>query len=244
MENLPLGRNAIGSKWVFKVKAKPGGSVDSFKARLVAQGFSQRAGVDYSETFSPVVKLSTLRTVLAIAAKRNMHMHFADIETAFLYADFQEDIYMRQPKGAEDGTPRVMRLLKSIYGLKQASREWYKLLHRILSSLGLKRATSDTILYTMNHQVHSICIIVVYVDGLLIVSNSLEWITSARRVIGEQFHMTDFDVAKLILGMDIVRNREVGTICLSQEQYTKVILEKYGMLDSALSKIPMAPTHY
>ena len=118
MEHLPLGRNAIGNKWVFKVKAKSDGSMDRFKARLVAQGFSQRAGVDYSETFSPVVKLNTPRTVLAIAAKRNMHMHSADIETAFLNADLQEEIYMRQPKGAEDGTPRVMRRLKSIYGLK------------------------------------------------------------------------------------------------------------------------------
>jgi hypothetical protein len=90
MENLPLGRNAIGNKWVFKVKAKPDGSVDRFKARLVAHGFSQRAGVDYSVTFSPVVKLSTMRTVLAIAAKRNMHLHSADIETAFLNDDLIE----------------------------------------------------------------------------------------------------------------------------------------------------------
>jgi histone deacetylase 1/2 len=119
MENLPLGRNAIGNKWVVKVKAKPNGSVDRFKARFVAQGFSQRAGVDYSETFSQVVKLNTLRTVLAIAAKRNMHMHSADIETAFLNANLQEEIYMRQPRGAKDGTPPVMRLMKSIYGPKK-----------------------------------------------------------------------------------------------------------------------------
>jgi hypothetical protein len=129
MENLPLGRNAIGNKGVFKVKAKPDGSVDRFKARLFAQGFSQRSRVDYSETFSPVVQLSTLRTVLAVAVKRNMHMHSVDIETAFLNADLQEEINMRQPRGAEDETARVMPLLKSIYGLKQASRIWYKLFH-------------------------------------------------------------------------------------------------------------------
>jgi hypothetical protein len=154
MENVPLGRNAIDNKWVFKVKANPDGSVDRFKARLVARGFSQRAGVDYSETVSPVVKLSTLRTFLAIVAKRNMHMHSADIETTFPNADLQEEIYMRQPRGAEDGTARVMRLLKSIYGLKQASREWYKLFYHTLSSLGVTRATFDTSLYTMNHPWH------------------------------------------------------------------------------------------
>jgi hypothetical protein len=174
-----------------------------------------------------------------------MHMHSADIETAFLNAELQEEIYMRQPKRAEDGTPRVMRLLKSIYGLKQASREWYKLFHQTLSSLGLKRANSDTSLYTTNHPMHGICIVLVYVDDFLIVSDSLKWIESAKRAIGDQFRMTDdFGEAKFILGMDIVRNKEAGTIILSQEQYTKEILEKYGMLDSTPSKVPMAPTHY
>jgi histone deacetylase 1/2 len=105
MENLPLGRNAIGNKWVFKVKAKPDGSVDPFKARLIALGFNQRAGVDYSETFSPFGKLNTLRIVVAIAAKRNMHMHSVDIETAFLNANLHDEIYMRQSRGIEDGTP-------------------------------------------------------------------------------------------------------------------------------------------
>jgi hypothetical protein len=113
-----------------------------------------------------------------------MHMRSADIETAFLNADLQEDIYMRRPKGTEDRTLRVMRLLKSIYGLKQASREWYKLFHKALSSLGLKRATSDTDLYTMNHSLHGVSIVLVYVDDILIVSDSLKWIESAKRAIG------------------------------------------------------------
>jgi hypothetical protein len=95
MEDLPLGRDAIGSKWVFKANAKLDGSVDRFKARLVAQGFNPRARVDFSETFSLFVKHNTLRTLLSIAAKRNMHMHSADIACAFLIVDLQEDIYMR-----------------------------------------------------------------------------------------------------------------------------------------------------
>jgi hypothetical protein len=100
IENLPTRRNAIGKKWGFEVKARPGGSVDRFKARLMALGLSQRARVDYSKTFSPFVKLSTLRTVLAIAAKRNMQMHLADIETTFRNDDFQVEIYIRHPRGA------------------------------------------------------------------------------------------------------------------------------------------------
>jgi hypothetical protein len=244
IESLPLGRNAIGNKWVFKVNAKPDGSADRFKARLVAQRFSQRAWVDYFETFSLVVKLSTLRTMFDIAAKRNMHMHSANIETTFLNAYLKEEIDMRQPRGPKDGTPRVMRLLKSIYGLKHASREWYKLFHQTLSSLGLKRATDGTILYTMNHPLHGTCIVLVYVDDILIGSDSLKWIESAKPAIGDQFRMTDFGDAKLILGMDIIRNIEAGTISPSHEQYTKEILEKYGMLDSTPSKVPMGHGAY
>jgi hypothetical protein len=153
-----------------------------------------------------------MRMVLAIAAKRNMYMHSANIETAFLNAYFQENIYMRQPKRAKDGAPRVMRLLMSINGLKKASRKLYKLFYRILSSLGLKRATSETSLYTMNYHVQGICIVLVYVDDILIVSDSLKWIESAKRAIGEQFHMTGFGEAKFILGMDSVKSREAETV--------------------------------
>jgi hypothetical protein len=135
-------------------------------------------------------------------------------------------------------------VLKSINGLKQASREWYKLFHQTLSALGLKRATSYTNLYTMNRPLHGICFVVVYVDGILIVSDSLKWIESTKHAIGEQFRMTDSGQAKFILGMHIVINREARTMSLSQEQYAKEILEKYGMLDNTPSKVLMAPTDY
>jgi hypothetical protein len=122
---------------------------------------------------------------------------------------------MRHPRGAEDETPRIIRLLESIHGLKQASREWYKLFFQTLSSIRLIRATYDTNLYTVNHPVHGICIVQVYVDDILIVTNSVKWIELAERAIGEQFRMTDLCEAKLLLGMDIVRNREAEIICLS-----------------------------
>eukprot|EP00873_Tetraselmis_striata_P042306 jgi/Tetstr1/462570/TSEL_007556.t1 len=192
-------------------------SVNRFKARLVAQGFSQQAGVDYHATFSPVVKLSTLRTCLAVAAARGMHIHQIDIETAFLNASLKEEIYMRQPKGAEDGTDNVLRLLKSIYGLKQAYREWYELIHKTLTGLGLARSNSDTSMYSMNHPRYGICIVLVYVDDILVVSDSVEWIRSAKSAIGAEFNMTDFGEAAFVLGMDLTRCWASGTIRLSQE---------------------------
>eukprot|EP00873_Tetraselmis_striata_P026590 jgi/Tetstr1/446854/TSEL_034332.t1 len=241
---LPVGRHAIGNKWVFKVKANSDGSVNRFKARLVAQGFSQQAGVDYHATFSPVVKLSTLRTCLAVAAARGMHIHQIDIETAFLNASLKEEIYMRQPKGAEDGTDNVLRLLKSIYGLKQASREWYELIHKTLTGLGLARSNSDTSMYSMNHPRYGICIVLVYVDDILVVSDFVEWIRSAKSAIGAEFNMTDFGEAAFVLGMDLTRCWASGTIRLSQEQYTLELLEKYGMQDCSPAKTPMGSGHY
>eukprot|EP00873_Tetraselmis_striata_P002664 jgi/Tetstr1/422928/TSEL_013708.t1 len=211
-------RHAIGNKWVFKVKANSDGSVNRFKARLAAQGFSQQAGVDYHATFSPVVKLSTLRTCLAVAAARGMHIPQIDIETAFPNASLKEEIYMRQPKGAEDGSDNVLRLLKSIYGLKQASREWYELIHKTLTGLGLARSNSDTSMYSMNHPRYGICIVLVYVDDILVVSDSVEWIRSAKSAIGAEFNMTDFGEAAFVLGMDLTRCWASGTIRLSQEQ--------------------------
>jgi hypothetical protein len=103
-----------------------------------------------------------------------MHMHSVDIETSFLSADLKEDTYMRHSRGAEDGTSRVMRLPQSIFGLKQASREWYQVFHRTISSFGIKQATSETSLYNVNRPIHGICIIIVYVDGPLIVSDALD----------------------------------------------------------------------
>eukprot|EP00873_Tetraselmis_striata_P002189 jgi/Tetstr1/422453/TSEL_013291.t1 len=241
---LPVGRHAIGNKWVFKVKANSDGSVNRFKARLLALGFSQQAGVDYHTTFSPVVKLSTLRTCLAVAGARGMHIHQIDIKTAFLNASLKEEIYMRQPKGAEDGTHNVLRLLKSIYGLKQASREWYELIHKTLTGLGLARSNSDTSMYSMNHPRYGICIVLVYVDDILVVSDSVEWIRSAKSAIGAEFNMTDFGEAAFVLGMDLTRCWVSGTIRLSQEQYTLELLEKYGMQDCSLAKTPMGSGHY
>lgn len=119
-----LGRRAIQNKWVFKVKTATDGSVSRYKARLVAKGFSQREGVDYSETFSHVVKFDSIRTIILIAAVEDMHIIQFDVETAFLHGAIEEDIFMAQPKGFVDSShpTKVCKLQKALYGLKQALR--------------------------------------------------------------------------------------------------------------------------
>lgn len=139
LTELPEGRKVIGSKWVFKVKHNADGSVEKHKARLVAQGFSQKHGVDYDETFSPVVRFESIRTVIALAVKKGLKMHQMDVKTAFLYGELEEEVYMRQPEGfvVEGQEHLVCKLNKSLYGLKQSPRCWNHVLDEQLQSMDL-----------------------------------------------------------------------------------------------------------
>lgn len=122
--NAPKGESIIDNKWVFKIKRRPDGSVERYKASLVARGFTQKYGINYKETFSPVVRHSSIRAILAICAARKMTLLQFDVKTAFLYGELTENVYMKQPVGYNDGSGKVCKLLKSLYGLKQASRCW------------------------------------------------------------------------------------------------------------------------
>ena len=163
----PPSQNVIGSRWVFKVKHKANGSVDKFKDRLVAQGFTQRYGVDYFDTYSPVVKPVTVHLVLAVALSQNWSVRQLDISNAFLHGVLEETVYMRQPPGFED--PRhpdhVCKLHKSIYGLKQSPRAWYSRLSDRLHQLGFTTAKSDTSLFVFSQNCITIYMLV-YVDDI------------------------------------------------------------------------------
>lgn len=121
--------------WVFKIKRRTDGSIERHKSRLVAKGYSQRPGIDYKETFSPVIRLESVRILLAIVARDDLEMIHFDVKTAFLYGDLREDIYMRQPRGYEKDGNLVCKLQKSLYGLKQAPREWNRCFMSFLNSL-------------------------------------------------------------------------------------------------------------
>ncbi|XRB18257.1 integrase catalytic domain-containing protein [Pseudoscourfieldia marina] len=165
-------KNLIGCKWVFKIKLNSDGSIARYKARLVAQGFSQIHGVDYSETYAPVVQYQTLRTLLAIYSARGFYFGQIDVETAYLYALVQELIYMRPPKGTNYGPNKICRLLKSLYGLKQAGRNWYLDLKDYLVELGFKPGEVDIGMYSAAVGTENEIWILVYVDDIIFASKN------------------------------------------------------------------------
>jgi hypothetical protein len=142
---LPPGRKAIGCRWVLLIKHKAGGSVDRYKARLVAQGFSQRPGLDFKETHAATLKWATLRAILALAAFEDMFTKSVNITSAFLHGDIDEGIYLKQPEGFPQGKKEdVMQALKGIYGLKQGPRIWHQKLDSVLSKLaGIQEDPSE-----------------------------------------------------------------------------------------------------
>jgi hypothetical protein len=143
------GMNLINCKWVFKIKRKADGSIDIYKGRLVAKGFKQQYGIDYEDTFSPVVKIATIRLVLSLAVARGWCLRQLDVQNAFLHGILEEEVYMKQPPGFENrnASHLVCKLDKAIYGLKQAPRAWYSRLSTKLISLGFRASKSDTSLF-------------------------------------------------------------------------------------------------
>ncbi|GKA90186.1 putative RNA-directed DNA polymerase [Tanacetum coccineum] len=187
LEDLPTGKRAIDSKWVYKIKFKPNGEVERYKARLVAKGFTQKEGVDYHDTFAPVAKLVIVRTLLAVAVKRDWIIHQLDVNNAFLHGDLDEEVYMKIPQGfSKDGETRVCRMRKSLYGLKQASRNWYHKFTTFLSGLSFRHSKADHSLFI--YQTASIMVVVlIYVDDIIITENCLNKIQEIKKQLDKEF---------------------------------------------------------
>jgi histone deacetylase 1/2 len=166
------GNNVIDSKWVWKKKYKADGSLDKYKARLVAKGYKQRYGIDYEDTFSPVVKPATIRVVLSLAVSQGWNLCQLDVSNAFLHGHLEEVVYMKQPPGYEDETlpEYVSKLDKALYGLKQAPRAWYPRLSTKLHMLGFEASKADTSLFFFFRKGSLVMFVLVYVDDIIVAS--------------------------------------------------------------------------
>ena len=239
---LPVGRRAIGCKWVFKIKRRADGSIDRYKARLVAKGYSQLYGIDFTETFAPVVRFSSLRAILAIAAAADYEIHQMDVKTAFLNGDLDEDIYMEQPEGHRAvgaQADHVWKLNKSLYGLKQAGRAWNHKIHAALLDLDFASLHSDSCVY-VKHAGSNVIYVLVYVDDLLLATNDMAQLNATKAALSSRFDMKDMGEAHFILGVQITRDRARRQLSLCQREYIRTILERYGMHDCKAVRSPMA----
>ncbi|KAJ9553286.1 LOW QUALITY PROTEIN: hypothetical protein OSB04_017331 [Centaurea solstitialis] len=240
LTDLPQHYRAVGRKWVFKKKTDMDGNVHTFKDRLVAKGFTQTHGIDYDETFLPVAMLKSIRILMAISAYFNYEIWQMDIKTAFLNGKLTEDVYMEQPEGFEDpkNPNKVCKLLKSIYGLKQASRSWNLHFDERIKEFGFAKSEFEPCVYT-KFSGSIITFLVLYVDDILLIGNDVPTLQSVKSWLSRCFQMKGLGEAAYILGIKIYRNRSKRLIGLSQSTYIDKILKRFRMDESKKGFIPM-----
>jgi histone deacetylase 1/2 len=239
----PKGKNIIGCKWVvYKVKRKADGSVDRYKARLVAKGFKQRYGIDYEDTFSPVVKAATIRLILALAVSNGWSLRQLDVQNAFLHGVLDEEVYMDQPPSFinQSHPGYVCKLEKALYGLKQAPRAWYARLCAKLISLGFKPSREDTSLFYYSRGGHTIFILV-YVDDIIVASSSQEATKALLSDMKKDFALKDLGDLHYFLGIEV--KRDPDGLVLSQGKYAKDILSRSGMDKCKSADTPLPSNH-
>lgn len=220
--SLPPGKKCIGSKWVYRVKLKSDGSLERCKARLVAKGFNQRYGIDYEETFSPVVKMNTIRCLIALAASRKWDLFQLDVNNAFLHGDLKQEVYMTPPSGLNVPSHLVCRLIKTIYGLKQSSREWFDKLHQELTSQGFIQSKNDYSLF-IKRTGSLIAIMAVYVDDIILTGTDLATITHIKAHLHSVFGIKDLGLLHYFLGIEV--GYYDNGITLSQQKFTRELLK-------------------
>ena len=234
IESLPSGKHVIGCKWVFTIKYNPDGTILKYKARLVAKGYTQQEGIDYIDTFFPVAKLASVKLVLILAACFGWKLTQMDVTNAFLHGDLDEEIYMSLPLGytPSNGVPlppnHVCRLRKSLYGLKQASRQWYHCFSKVVLNAGFTQSAVDNTLFVRKTST-SFTALLVYVDDILIASNNDDALALLKNALHQAFDIKDMGTPRFFLGLEIAHN-------------ATDILSSTGMLACKPVSVPMDPS--
>ncbi|CAL2241227.1 unnamed protein product [Prunus armeniaca] len=232
LTDLPPGTTPIGCKWVFRKKLKPDGSIDKYKARLVAKGFTQKKGIDYFDTYSPVSRITTIRTLIGLAFIHNLVVHQMDVKTSFLNGDLDEEIYMEQPEGfiVKGQEHKVCMLVKSLYGLKQAPKQWHEKFDKVILEYDFKINEHDKCVYYK--ECDGDCVILcLYVDDILLFGTNMKIVKDVKSYLSRKFDMKDLGEAYIILGMKLEKTQAGFT--LDQSSSIEKMLKKFNSLPSS-----------
>ncbi|KAK2396270.1 putative mitochondrial protein [Trifolium repens] len=232
----PKSIKPLGSKFVFNIKIRSDGSIDRYKARLVVLGNKQEFGLDYEETFAPVAKMTTVRTILAIAASESWQIHQLDVKNAFLHGDLKEEVYIKLPTGMPSLPNTVCKLKRSLYGLKQAPRVWFEKFKTTLLGFSFLQSSYDSSLF-LQRTSKGIVILLVYVDDIVITGSDQEAITTIKQLLHSTFHMKDLGQLTYFLGLD-VQFQQKG-IFVTQHKYSQDLIQLAGLTNAAPVDTPM-----
>jgi hypothetical protein len=224
----PYRCNPIGSKWVFKKKLRSDGTIERYKARLVLEGYSQKEGEDFFDTYSHVARLTIIHVLLSLDVSHGLLVHQMDVKTTFLNGELDEEIYMEQPaRFVENGQEgMVCKLLKTLYGLKQAPKQWREKFDRTWTSTGFVVNEADKCVYYRYGGGEGV-ILCLYIDDLLILGTSLDVIEETKDFLSNNFEMKDLGEADVIFNIKLLREGN-GGITLVQSHYVEKVLSRFG----------------
>jgi len=227
---------------VFKVKLNPDNTVERYRSRLVAKGYSQHPGYDYTEVFAPTFRPASLCLITALAAKEEFKMCSVDISSAFTYGELEEVIYIKQPERYHQGGPNVVcKLHKSLYGLKQLARQWNKKLHSVLDSIGFKCVLSDNSIYIYSRNQVKL-IVPIFIDDITLVSKDDAAMDSTVQELSKHFKLCDLGATTFLFSVQVKQDLEAHTISLSQSHYVDKLLKRFNMEECNPIKTPLSPS--
>ena len=240
--DLPQGKQPVGCTWVFTIKHTPEGKVERYKARLMAKGYTQTYGIDYDETFAPVAKMNSVRTLISCVVNLDWDIYQMDVKNAFLHGDLHEEVYMHIPPGFETSQTNgeVLRLHRSLYRLKQSPRAWFDRFRQSMLKRGYIQSNADHTLF-FKHATGKVAILIVYVDDIVITRDDVTEIVDLKKYLAQEFEVKDLGQLKYFLGIEISRGPK--GMFLSQRKYILDLLKETAMLGCRPVATPIEQNH-
>ena len=219
----------VGCKWIYKIKTRSDGSIERYKAHLVAKGFTQEYVIDYEEIFAPIARILSIRALLAVAAASKCDFFQMDVKNAFLNGDLSEKVYMQPPLGLSVDSNKVCHLRRALYGLKQAPRAWFAKFSSTISRLGYMASHYDFALFFRRTNKGTI-LLLLYVNDMIITGNDLSGIQELKDFLNQQFEMKDLGHLSDFLGLEITHSTD--GFYITQTKYASELFSRAGLTNS------------